>query len=315
MKSHPLAYLACICLASCQTSSYQDEVVSETYVHRYGVPLDPVDWSARGRHGQVVSTLKDGVVVARTYDSGVLHGETSYTYPHSDFTHKREVYDRGQLKQEMWYYESGGPHQQIEYIGDDRHTMINWYENGVPQAKEEYERQHLLQGEYYTISNQVESRVNDGQGTRTQRDGYGQLISIDAIENGQMVQSTMYHANGAPASIMSYVNGTAQGQKRTFLPGGEPHTIEEWKNGYQHGNTIVFQNGAKYADVPYRYGQKHGMEKRYRDEIALVEEISWVENQRHGPTYSHVGNEQKTTWYVQGKPATKAMYDAYEHQK
>lgn len=311
----PCLFTVLLLVTACNSPRYSDDVVSETYVHRYGVPLETVEeWSDRGQHGQIISTRKDGVVVARSFDSGVLHGETNYTFPHREAIQKRESYDQGVLTQETWNYSNGVPQRQIDYPSPTNPTTLIWYESGVPQCKESYVNDQLMQAEYYTPSHQLESSVADGHGIRTRRDGYGQLLSVDDIKQGQMRERTTYHANGSPESITPYVNGMSNGQRLTFLPGGEPSAIEEWNHGVQHGNTVIFQNGEKFADVTYQDGKRHGIERRYRHGEVLAEEVSWVQGQQHGPCYSYVGDSTKTTWYVQDKEVNKATYDAFQRQ-
>lgn len=315
MKSKHL-FSACSLLlltASCQPNQSCD-VVDETYVHRYGVPLTPSDWAERGQHGQVVSTLKNGVVVCRNYESGVTHGETTYTFPHRETIHKKEVYDQGSLIEETWHYSNGMPERQVSHQSPHAHTVLKWYDGGVPQCKEEYENGSLRRGEYWTTNNLTESVIHEGEGTRLCRDPYGQLQSRDEIREGQMVNRTTFHRNGSPESINPYVNGVIEGQRRTFHPAGEPNTCEEWVNNCQHGWTQVYENGEKYADVSYVNGQKHGLEKRYRNEDTLVEEISWVQDKKHGPCHSYVGNTKRTDWYFQNQKVNKPTYDALRNQ-
>ncbi len=302
-------------MASCQSNnSHCDEVICET-VHRYGVPLDPEDWSARGQHGQVVSMRKDGVAVTRNYEAGVLHGECSYSYPHRDIVQRKEVYDQGSVTQEFSYYPNGLPQQQVVYESPSRQSIVVWYENGAPQCREEIENGQLARGEYYNINHQVESRVDEFNGQRTRRDGLGQLQSTDTIQDGQMILRTTYHSNGTPDAYTPYINGVIEGQRRTFLPGGEPATLEEWRTGVQEGNTIVYEHGEKWADVPYVNGRKHGVERRYRDGQTVVQELNWVRGIQHGPCYSYVGNSPQTQWYFRGRPVpNKATFDMLSNQ-
>lgn len=317
MKIPSLLSAAYICLllatTGCQTNSCRDEVVCETYVHRYGVPLQANDWSARGQHGQVVSTRRDGVVVSKTYESGILQGETTYTFPHREVIQRKEVYCQGELSQASSYYPNGMPQQQIIYDSGN-HSMTAWYEGGVPQCKEEYEQGHLVRGSYYNLSNHEESRVEDREGTRTRRDAYGQLISVDSIQNGQMTMCTTYHPNGTPAALTPYVNGVVEGKRRTFTVGGEPATIEEWTNNTQHGNTEIFDNGEKCADMPYINGRPHGVEYRYRDNDTVVQRRNWIQGKKHGPCYNYVGNTTQTDWYFQGRQVNKPTYDMLSNQ-
>ena len=294
-------FILLVSMTACQTNcSNSDEVVCET-VHRYGVPLDPQDWSDRGQHGQVISIRNDGVTVSRTYEAGVLHGDCTYTFPHRNVVQKKEIYDHGSLVQEFSHYSNGLPQQQTTHESPTRQTLVTWYENGVPQGREEIENGCLVQGEYYNTHHQIESRVDDSNGLRTRRDGLGQLQSIDTVENGQMVLKTTYHPNGTPAELTPYANGVIEGQRRTFLAGGEPATVEDWTRNVQHGTTTVFEHGEKWADVPYVNGRKHGTEYRYRDGQTIAQEVPWVHGQKHGVCYAYIGNTTQEEWFFRGR--------------
>lgn len=297
-------------LTSCQTRNCSDEVVCET-VHRYGLTLEPEDWSARGQCGQVVSMRKDGVEVIRNYDNGILDGECTYTFPHRDFIQKKEVYDNGNLRQEQIHYTSGLPYKQTVYEGPDCQSVTIWYENGAPHAYERIENGRLINAEYYSVDQEIESKIENGKGLSTRRDGQGQLQHVDTIENGQKVMSTTYHPNGAPAAMTPYVNGVIEGEKRTYLPGGEPATIEKWTGNAQHGTMQEFEHGELRAEIPFVSGSKHGVERRYRDDgKTLAQEITWVQGQKHGPSYSYIGNTTKTDWYFRNRlVANKSTFD------
>jgi len=304
-------------VTSCQSNrNCCDEVVCET-VHRYGVALDPNDWSDRGQDGQVVSMRKDGVVVNRCYDSGILHGECTYTFPHRDVIQRKEVYDQGMLRQEYFHYSSGVPQMQTDFNGSDQKAVTVWYENGAPHCKEMHDNQNnLLNGEYFNIEQQVESRVESGNGFRIRRDGQGQLESVDTIQNGQMVLRTAYHSNGMPASVTPYANGVVEGERRTYLSGGEPSTIEAWQNNQQHGTTQIFEHGEKRAEMPFVNGRQHGVERRFRDDGATVaQEITWSRGQKHGPANSYMGSTTATDWYFSNRPVpNKATFDMLSNQ-
>ncbi len=303
-------------ITSCQ-SHYDccDEVVCET-VHRYGVPLEPQDWSERGQYGQVTSMRKDGVAVTRNYEAGVLHGECSYTFPHRDVIQKKEVYEQGNLKQEVSHYPNGFPQSQVMYQPPHSQYVITWYESGAPYSREQIENGNLMHGEYYSIGQQIESRIEQGNGLRTCRDGQGQLQSVDTIQNGQMVLKSTYHPNGVPATVSPYVNGVIEGERRTYSSGGEPATIEMWKDNMQHGTTCVFEQGEKRTEVPYVNGRRHGIERRYRDDgQSVAQEITWIQGQKHGPAYSYVGNTTQMDWYFRNRPVSnKSTFDMLNNQ-
>ncbi len=298
-------------LSSCQQTSMYDspEVVDETYVHRYGVPVSPEEWSAGGNHGQIVTTLANGVVIKKSYNSGILDGETTYSYPHSSSIEKVESYMNGILQKESSFYISGAPKQETLYNTPQNRALTSWYESGATKSKEQFQGNLLFQAAYYGPNNQTDSQVINYSGSRTQRDDYGQLVSVDTIDKGLMSLRTTYHPNHAPKDVIPYANNFVHGQVKTYFPAGEPHTVEEWNNGVQSGLTVEFLNGEKVGDCNFSNGKKQGIEHRYRDGRTVVQEISWVNGQKHGPCTSHIGNTTKTDWYWQDKQLSKTEYD------
>jgi antitoxin component YwqK of YwqJK toxin-antitoxin module len=291
-----------------------DEVICEAYVHRYGIPLPPDEWSARGQNGHVVSLQKDGVVVTKCYDQGILHGTTTYSFPYRETVQRDEVYENGTLTQENFYYKSGLPFKQVTIHSPDRRSVVCWFENGAPQSCEEYEGILLTNGDYYNFTNQIESRVDGAQGQRTCRDGQGQLIYIDDIDNGQIIQRTAYHQNGTPSSYTPYVNGVIEGYRKSYHPNGEPATVEEWTNHKQQGWTVFYENGDRISEIQYQQGYKHGIERRYRDGETLAQELTWEKGRKHGPCYTYLGNAKQTDWYFDDRLVNKVQFDVMSQQ-
>lgn len=285
-------------------------IVDQTYVHKYGVAVPSDYWQRSGADGSVVSTMDDGVVVSRSYTSGQLDGDTTYTYPHSSQLQRSETYKNGGIVKETEFYFDGTPKEETVYDPYEGTKVIStWYLTGSPRSIERYNDTILMNGEYFTAANQRDALVDSSQGTRLIRDDYGQLISTDTITDGQMVQRVLYHPNGSPKEIIPYSNNLVDGTKRTFLPAGEPCTVEQWSAGQQEGMCVVYQYGEKYAEVPYSNGEKQGVETRYRDGRAKVQEITWNSGRMHGPTISYAGDVAKTDWYFKGRQTTKADYD------
>lgn len=285
------------------------EVLGQSYVHRYGVPVAADNWTAQGESGKVVSTLKNGVVVSRSYNQGVLEGDTTYTYPHSDLIASVETYSQGQLLKEMSYYRNGTSSEQTTYVSSDTRLVEGWYDNGSPQKSETYQNELLLKGDYYTLDNQIENHVENSSGTRTRRDRFGNLISIDTINDGLVSLSTTYHSNGTVKSKIPYANGKIDGQLRTFMPAGEPATVETWSQGEQTGITTLFENGEKIAEVPYLNGVKNGVELRYRNGDTVVGRVTWSQDVQHGPNVTTIGDITTTDYFYQGNPVTKAVFE------
>ncbi len=301
-------YALAVLAVSCGQQCCEEEVpvVNATYVHRYGVAVPSDFWASSGQDGQVVTTLADGVVVTKSYNAGVLEGDTTYSYPHSSQIEKRETYQNGTVAKEVLYFLDGTPKQETIFeTAPGINAVSNWYLNGTPKSIEQKSGELILQGDYFTINNQRDATVDNSEGTRLIRDDYGQLLSTDAISGGQLALRTTYFPNGSPRESISYQNGAFHGEKKTFYPAGEPHSVEMWADGKQNGMTTLYQNGEKYTEVPYLNGQKHGVERRYRDGNEIVQEVSWHEGRLHGPSTTYVGDTVKTDWYYTGSPISE----------
>jgi antitoxin component YwqK of YwqJK toxin-antitoxin module len=303
----PLVLLA----TSCARQSNQEVcVVDQKYVHKYGVEVPSEFWSASGEHGSVISRMDNGIVITRTYASGTLDGDSTFTYAHSSQIQKREIYSQGTLVKEIEYYFDGTPRAETTFdspIGIK--TVSTWYLSGTPRSVEQYSGGLVINGEFYNANNQKDAFVQDSEGTRLVRDDYGQLVATDDIKGGQLIMRTTYHHNGSPKEKISYNNGQIDGQKFTFHPAGEPDSLEEWSNGQQHGLTTIYLHGQKYAEVPYVADKRQGIERHYRDGKDSVQEISWQNGKLHGPSTTYVGDTSKSEWYYMGQPTSQSDYE------
>src|SRR5688572_25453518 len=90
-----------VLLAGCFSSDSGNPIVSQTFHHKYGFDVTAQEWKERAQDGQIISVLKDGVKVSRSYENGVLHGPTTYSFPHSTVIEKTEIYDQGTLLKEI----------------------------------------------------------------------------------------------------------------------------------------------------------------------------------------------------------------------
>lgn len=306
--------LALTILASCARQlSSPHEVVDQSYLHRYGVPISPNDWTAKGETGKVVYSLKSGVVVTKSYVQGVLEGETTYTYPHSDLVEYVETYSGGDLLKRVSFYKNGTPKEEIRYLANGQQERYHWFDNGIPSSLEVYNQELLVKGEYYSLSQGMDSTVENGKGQKTRRDPFGQLEGVDNISNGLLVDSRVFYPEGALKQVIPYTNGEINGLAKTFLPGGEPSIVETWVAGERTGPTLVFENGEKVAEIPYLRGVKQGVEKRFRNGSSVVEEITWLNDQRNGPSTTYVGEIAKTDYYLQGRNVSRSVYEKMTH--
>lgn len=287
------------------------EVVTESYHHKYGVPITKEDWVRNGREGSIVELMADGVTVSRTYDKGILDGQTSYSYPNSSTIQFVETYQNGELVARMENYISGVPMKEEKYDQGYISVINRWYEDGTPSASERYEGGFLVQGEYKTPLNIVEAQVIDGEGARILRAGEGELLAKETVKDKESIEKITFFPNGDPASITPYQHGLIHGIRQTFLSGGLPNTLEEWVHGHQEGVTIVYLNGEKVAEVPYIHGEKQGAERRFRDGRSVAEEITWQHGIQHGPRtiLSEDGSPLKTEWYHEGELVSRPTFE------
>jgi antitoxin component YwqK of YwqJK toxin-antitoxin module len=288
-----------------------NEVVEETYVHSYGVEVPKEHWEEAGQNGQIVTTLKNGIVCKQSYYFGLLEGETTYTFPQDTQIEKSEFYSQNQLTKEIFYYASGNLHKEIIY-DQPGHTLVKeWYENGQLKSYEKRAGSLLAYAEYYDPNGTRLAGIEEGMGCKTERDCFGLLIFTDSFKEGTVDNRTSFYPNGSPKEITPYQNGIVHGLRKTYYPGGEPKSIETWAGGMQHGTTTYFVDGQKSQEIPYLNGLRNGVSKTYKDGVFVIEEQTWRDDQLHGPSYYYYEGRTSTQWYYKGHKVTKGYYDSF----
>lgn len=305
--------LSSCALTGCQPQNYYDpnRIVSESYVHSYGIEMPQEEWESRGESGQIVSTLDNGVICRKNYEAGKLNGSTTYTYPYSEAIARVETYSDNVLTSKAEHSSSGTMIKEVHYFPENKVKISTWFENGSPQSIEEMDSAtHVTNGEYYDIHHQLTGKVIEGSGTRIYFDLYGKPQSKETIEGGGVISRTLFYPTGNIKETISLKSGVLEGEVKRFQTSGEPESIEEWKNGKKHGITILFQNGEKIAELFYNNGMKHGIERLYRDGKNLVREVTWKYDQRHGPGKTiRENNNIAMEWFYLGKPVSKESYE------
>lgn len=312
----PSIFLSCAALlTSCGMSGDGNSVVSQQYVHKYGFEISQAEWEAREQDGKEVLLLDNGVKVTRSFENGILHGSSTFTFPHSDVVEKLHVYDNGTLLKQLVNDSSGLPIREEAYGFDDRLTVTLWDEKGVPLSIEEYENDALLEGSYYTPDHVLEAKVEGGLGERIKRDRAGLLLSRDSIVQGAMAARTTYHPSGQIHTISHYEDGQLQGEQLKFTATGRPLMALNWDHGTLHGTKIVFRNGQKVAEIPYQHGVKEGVEFHYDDLGYLTAEITWRQDKRHGPTLLHNDQTTETEWFFEGTSVSAERFQRLENNE
>lgn len=297
---------AALLVSSCNQSK-SAHVVKQAYVHKYGVPLAKETWDSQGRSGQIITTKRDGVVITESFEFGQLHGDTTFSFPHSKRIHKLQTYLHGSLGKDVENYPSGLPMREETYK-DSLTTITRWYESGIPQLVELYETNSLLKGEYFNTDHELESEVAKGEGMRVRRDAFGNLLSKDTIEDGELVLRSTFFNNGDPHELIPFAANEVHGQKKIFSMGGMPKSLESWVMGSQEGLTTLYENGQKVIEVTFHNGQRDGVEKRYREDDIIVEEVSWKDGKKHGPKKVYVEGEVTTNWYHEDQLVNRTMF-------
>lgn len=289
-------------------------VISKRYIHKYNYPVPKEEWQKHNYPGQVITNLSDGVTVTATYENGKLHGPTTYTFAHSQSIEKCIVYNQGQKVKETSYNSNSMPLQEWIQLSPQRYSLTSWYVEGCPMMVEEYAGNELIEGQYFTALNEIETRVEKGDGIRISRDQTGTLLSKEVIEDGYTVKKETYYPNGAPESIAYYALGKLNGNKQKFTANGEPLALEEWVNGQLHGKATYFRNGNRYLEISYLSNQKNGTERHYTDGDLLTQEIHWENDLKHGSTIYYADSDIQQQWFYAGQLVSKNKFDLYNQK-
>ena len=310
-KLLPLVGIALIGLCGCQHSSKtkKNDIVSQRYIHKYGYDVSKDEWKNNLYPGQVVTTLKNGVTVISSYEDGVLHGPTSFTYAHSQTLESLQVFERGHLVKKTSFDIKGVPNKEEVFLSPGHVKTKLWYKTGTPMCMEETLENKLIDGEYYTLQNDLETKVEAGEGTKTIRSEEGLLLSKESFNQGICVAKETFFSNGSPESITFFKDGLIHGEKRVFGLSGDPISVENYAYGKLHGLSSYFQNGYKYLESPYKTGKKEGVERQYIDGESLVEETEYHAGLKHGSSTFYSDGISKTEWYYNNEYVSRGKFE------
>jgi antitoxin component YwqK of YwqJK toxin-antitoxin module len=303
------AVLACVFVGTGCSPQPHNEVVKTAYYHSYGPQMAEADWEGQGSTGEVVEVLKNGVEVRKEYAGGVLDGASSWTFPHSKIVERIEEYRNGNRVSSAINYETGSPKLQEEWMQNDGRVVRTWYDDGAPRFVEEYCNEKLINGQYLTVDGDVESVVVAGHGIRVERSRGGALVSREQFYGSSVAATEAYYPNGQLREALSFKNGFRHGQCRRYAENGEPLSIEQWTSGVVDGDQMFFEGGMPIRQIPYAMGKKEGVELHFRPGTEeVVEEISWHQNLRHGPSKTYMSGEVHSDWYWRGGKTSEQQY-------
>ncbi len=307
-KYYPAIVAFALCLLTA-CGNPNNNAISTVFIHKYGAAITEDDWANRGGNGQVVTTYKDGTTITENYVANLLEGKTTFSFPHSSVIAKEENYSRGHLLSETLHFTSGVPKQKTEYISDAEQHVTTWFQNGNPRSFEKIVDSLLQEGEYYTSSNDLESKIRAGVGTKIERNTYGEFLSKIEYKDGEKQLMTTYHSNGDPKAIIPYRSGQVHGVKKLFYINGIPERFEEWTNGVQQGTTVLFRDGQPYSEAQYVSGMKNGLESITNDKGDLVEEINWKNDLMHGEKKHYINDSVRLEWFYKGKKVNHSDFE------
>ncbi|ANG66216.1 toxin-antitoxin system YwqK family antitoxin [Chlamydia gallinacea] len=290
-------------------------IMKETFRNNYGIIVSGKDWVKRGCDGTITKVLKDGSTLYETYTQGLLHGKVTQTFPHSTTLAVIKTYDQGRLVSHKTFFSNGLPSQEEIFQEDGALIITRWPDNNNndtitdPYFTETTHYGRVIEGNYSSFNGKYFSSIRNGEGVRSTFSVNNVLLSEETFSDGVLIKKTTFYPTRDPETITHYTNGQPHGLRLTYLPGGIPNTIEEWRYGYQDGTTIVFKNGCKVAEIPFIKGIKEGFELRYNENEIIAEEVSWKNNRLHGIRKIYAAGIYKCEWYHRGRLVSKAKFE------
>ena len=300
--------------SSCGNDKNKSEVVSQRHIHKYGYHVAPKEWEENDYPGQIITSFRNGQTVTETYADTLLHGPKTITYEHSQTVHIKEIYQKGILTKRTIYSIRGVPEKETVFKTPSHLYVTSWFSSGSPREKEEYIDGKLINGQYFSIANEIDSCVENGTGEKTFRNSSGDIIYKNVYTNYDIDYKETYHPNNTPHIITSYKNGKLHGEKKEFALSGEPLSVENYANGLKDGVCVFFQNGYKYKETTYSDGKKHGIEKLFIDGETLSEESEYKDGLRHGSSVVYCDGVGRTYWYFNNQRVSKNVFDQYEQR-
>lgn len=282
--------------------------IAVQYTHKYGQTLSSQEWTQRGSSGSIATRLPTGVTRVETYDQGVLHGDTTETFPFHATIALRQTYERGQKVRETEYGTHGMPLHQQEWRGDEQ-IITSWYPDGAPMAVENYDQERLISSEYFSRQHELEAQVLEGRGIRLCRNHFGNLTAREEISGGEVVLRTELYEDGSPKIVTPFVHGVIHGLVASYTPTGQPEKTEQFHMGLHHGLVTTFLNGDRVREIPFAFGKKEGMEKLYQDGRTIIQTVAWKNDLLHGPCETLLPDAHKTEWFYRGQLVPKFTYD------
>jgi antitoxin component YwqK of YwqJK toxin-antitoxin module len=110
---------------------------------------------------------------------------------------------------------------------------------------------------------------------------------------------TLYDAQARVSLQENHVHGKLEGVRHIFVA-GRLHTIANYRNGLQHGETLLHhKNGVPAAKLPYVDGLLHGEAVHYTEDGRLAKRMIYADGKLHG---------ESSTFYPNGTILASELY-------
>lgn len=301
-------------LVACHNDN-KSNVVAQKFTHKYGFDLTEEEWNTRTKEGTKIQTLDDGVTITESYNNGILHGNTTFSFPNSQIIQKIQQFENGILIKEAINDLQGCPYKEEQYEPNNKKIVTFWDALGVPISVEEYQNNFLVTGKYYKPDNSLEATIDNSTGTRIKRDRNGELLYKDQIENGLLVFRTNFHSNGKIKSKMGFYNYLLHGSQTNYTHTGDVLMTMNWNMGNLDGMHTTYKNGVIIAEIPYLNGLKHGIERHYNTDKELISEIHWEKDKKHGSERIYDDVNTQVKWFFKGKEVSLKNFEDFSYRE
>lgn len=186
------------------------------------------------------------------YEKGILEGKAFY------------YYSNGQLEKELLYHQN-------ELDGES----LEFFANGSVKAKTSYQKDLLIEGDYFSLAGEEISHVKQGAG-------------LQSIYEGNVLDR-----------MVEFLNGRPEGAVKVFSPSGEWIALYTTKNGKKQGEELrYFTTQEKEGDllipklsIPWEEDSISGIVKTWYSNGKLQSQKEFARNKKTGASLA---------WYRDG---------------
>jgi antitoxin component YwqK of YwqJK toxin-antitoxin module len=124
-----------------------------------------------------------------------------------------------------------------------------------------------------------------------QHDEAGTLRQQATIQQGSLHGPlTLYDAHARVSLQENHVHGKLEGVRHIFVA-GRLHTVANYRNGLQHGETLLHhKNGVPAAKLPYVDGLLHGEAVHYTEDGRPAKRMIYAGGKLHGESFTFYPN-------------------------